>query len=85
MHFNLHVSLHANMRLDLHLNTHLNPHRDLHFIVAPTLQFNLQLLGEVLCCTNAGVFRSKGEHLLPWIEDICSCLDKTLNTTQKDE
>ena len=32
------------------------------------LQFNLQLLGEVLSCTNIGVFRSRGEHILPWVD-----------------
>lgn len=49
------------------------------------LQFNLQLLGEVLGCTGYGVYRSKGEHILPWVEDICSVLDMTLHLTQKDE
>ena len=35
--------------------------------------------------TSPGVFRSKGEHVLPWVEDICSVLDTTLQLTQKDE
>ena len=49
------------------------------------LQFNLQLLGEVLCCRQGGVWRSHGSHLLPWLERICSVLDGTLGLAQKDE
>jgi len=49
------------------------------------LQFNLQLLGEVIAVKNVGVFRSKGCDILPWIEDICRIIDCTLNLGQKDE
>merc|ERR1740128_617401 len=42
------------------------------------LQFNLQLLSEVIGVKNVGVFRSRGE-------DICSVLDSTINLGQKDE
>ena len=38
------------------------------------LQFNLQLLGEVLSCTNIGVFRSRGEHILPWVDRSAQAL-----------
>ena len=32
-----------------------------------------------------GVFRSRGEHILPWVQDISAVLDTTLQLTQKDE
>ena len=49
------------------------------------LQFNLQLLTEVICVKNSGVYRSHGKDILPWVEDICSVLDCNINLGQKDE
>jgi len=49
------------------------------------LQFNLQLLTEVLGVKNVGVARSRGCHLLPYVEQICTVLDSVLCLGQKDE
>ena len=47
--------------------------------------FCFQLLGEVLSCTNVGIFRSEGSHVMPWLDKICSVLDETLHLKLKDE
>ena len=49
------------------------------------LQFNMQLLGEVLNVRNVSVYRSTGSHVLPYVEQICEVLDVTLELVQKDE
>lgn len=49
------------------------------------LQFNMQLLGEVLNVRNVSVYRSTGAHVLPYVEQICGVLDVTLELVQKDE
>ena len=49
------------------------------------LQFNLQLLGEVLNVRNVSVYRSTGSHILPYVEQICEVLDVTLDLVQKAE
>jgi proteasome activator subunit 4 len=49
------------------------------------LQFNLQLLGEVLSVRNVAVYRTTGAHVLPFVEPLCSVLDCTLELGQRDE
>ena len=49
------------------------------------LQFNMQLLGEVLNVRNVSVYRSTGAHVIPYVEQICGVLDVTLGLVQKDE
>ena len=49
------------------------------------LQFNFQLLSEVIGVKNIGVFRRTSKDILPRVEDICSVLDCTLNLGLKDE
>jgi len=49
------------------------------------LQFNLQLLGEVTSARNVQIYRSRGCHMLPYVQQICSVLDQTLTLPTKDE
>lgn len=39
----------------------------------------------MLSVKNVAVYRSTGAHLLPYMEQICSVLDCTLELAQKDE
>jgi len=49
------------------------------------LQFNLQLLGEVLNVKNLQVYRCRSSDILPHIAPICQVIDMTLDLAQKEE
>jgi len=49
------------------------------------LQFNLQLLSEVISVKGAYLYRNKGSFILPYVSSIFELLDSTMDLPNKDE